>query len=366
MANLFTSQTPSGTNNSDGAPGISVGTTVRFAVAGSVTGIRFYATTTVSGTYTVALYQVTGPDDAPAGTLLASKVMSGSPTAGTWNVVNFDTPVSVTTGVLYRAVVHSSAGRYVNTSSFFTADLVNGDITADANGEDPVGLGTLGQGVFAINAALSYPSTSFSSSCYFADVAFTASGGTTPVSSSLDLRWQVRSVASSGVDLRWTVSAIVSAALDLRWQVRSVATADLDLRWQVRNAVAAAVDFRWALLASVSASLDLRWAQKALAAAPLDLRWASAGQVVSSIDLQWAVLAPVASTLDLRWAVSVGISSPLALLWVVRQRAAAPISLLWVVDAAPLPTERIPTNIRAVLTGHLQAYPSPLRIVYRR
>ncbi len=180
MTSLFTSQTPSGTNNSDGTPGISFGTTVRFATAGNVTGVRFYATTTVSGTYTGALYQVTGPDDAPSGTLLASKVRPTAPTGGAWNSITFDSPVAVTTGVLYRAVVFSGDGRYVNTSSFFTADLVNGDITADANGEDPIGLGTLGQGVFAINASLAYPSTSFSSSCYFADVEFTASGSTTP------------------------------------------------------------------------------------------------------------------------------------------------------------------------------------------
>jgi Domain of unknown function (DUF4082) len=174
VASLFTSQTPVGTNNSDGAPGITVATTVRFAQAGWVTAVRFYATTTVSGTYTGGLWQVTANDDPGpgAGTLLASKVLSGSPTAGAWNLIVLDTPVAVTTGVLYRVGVHSSDGRYVNTASFFTADVVNGDITADATGDDPVGLGTLRQGTFTINAALSYPLQTFNASAYFADVDF--------------------------------------------------------------------------------------------------------------------------------------------------------------------------------------------------
>jgi hypothetical protein len=179
---LFTSQTPTGTNNSDGSPGITTATSLMFAQAGVVNAIRFYATTTVSGTYTGALWQVTDNDDpAPgAGTLLGSKVRPTSPTAGTWNLITFDTPIAVTSGVLYRAGVHSSAGRYVTTSSFFGTALTNGDITAPESGTDPVGLGTLRQGVFEVNAALTYPDTTFSLSNYFVDVDFTPGGGGGP------------------------------------------------------------------------------------------------------------------------------------------------------------------------------------------
>ena len=64
MANLFTSQTPAVADANDGSPGITTATTVRFAQEGTVTGIRFYATATVSGTYTGLLYQVE-PTDLP-------------------------------------------------------------------------------------------------------------------------------------------------------------------------------------------------------------------------------------------------------------------------------------------------------------
>lgn len=176
MANLFTSQTPTSLDNSDGAPGISVGTTVRFTADGTVTGVRFYATATVGGTYTGALYQVTGPDDAPSGTLLASKVLGTTPTGGAWNTIAFDAGdvVPVTTGILYRAVVFSGAGRYVFAPNIHGSDIITGDIIGDANGDDPVGLGSLRQAVFTINAALAYPSTvAGSSGSYFADVEYT-------------------------------------------------------------------------------------------------------------------------------------------------------------------------------------------------
>lgn len=177
MANLFTTQTPSVTDASDGSPGITTATTVRFTVAGTVTGIRFYATTTVGGTYTVLLYQVTAADTSPAGTLLASKTMGAAPTGGTWNTVTLDTPISVATGTLYRACLFSGAGRYVATTAFFTSALVNGSIVGDSNGDNPVGLGTLNQGTFAINASATYPSTVASAASYFVDVEFTADTG---------------------------------------------------------------------------------------------------------------------------------------------------------------------------------------------
>ena len=175
MANLFTGQTPTLADNSDGAPGITTATNVHFSQSGTVTGIRFYATTTVGGTYSVHLYRADAADTpSPAGTLLASKTLSGPPTAGTWNSVAFDTPVLVTTGVLYRAALFSGAGRYVATLMFFNVPLTNGDIIAEANNNDPVGIGTIRQGSFAISATPAYPSGAGNGACYFVDVEFTA------------------------------------------------------------------------------------------------------------------------------------------------------------------------------------------------
>src|ERR1044072_1046037 len=166
---LFTSQTPSVTDASDGTPGITTATSVQFTEAGEVTHIRFYATATVGGTYTGLLWQVTAADSpSPAGTLLASKVLGGSPTPGTWNTIALDTPISVVPGTLYRTGVHNSAGRYVATNSFFVTPLVSGSIIAESNGTDPLGLGSLRQGVVNIGVSPADPFNTRPAPFYFA------------------------------------------------------------------------------------------------------------------------------------------------------------------------------------------------------
>lgn len=176
MANLFTSQTPSITDASDGTPGITTATTVVFAVDGTVTGVRFYATATVSGAYTGALWEVTD-NDVGTGTLLASKTAGVTPTGGTWNTIAFDTPVSVTAGVGYRVGIFSGAGRYVATLGFFSSGLTNGNISAPAH-NGAAGPFTVFQGTFAISASLTYPTGTSGSASYFADVEFADSGVT--------------------------------------------------------------------------------------------------------------------------------------------------------------------------------------------
>ncbi|GGN39505.1 hypothetical protein FHR83_006706 [Actinoplanes campanulatus] len=176
LQHVFTDQTPTITDASDGTPGITFGTTIRSAVDGYVTGVRWYTTTTTSGTYIGALYEVTAADDpTPAGTELAQKTLVGSPTSSGWNSITFDSPVPITAGVLYRAAVHSSAGRYVYSANVHNSDITNGDLIADAAGDDPVGLGTLRQATFTISAGLAYPATGAGSNgSYFADWDFVA------------------------------------------------------------------------------------------------------------------------------------------------------------------------------------------------
>ncbi len=176
---LFTVQTPA-VSASDGAPGITTGTTLQFAVAGTVTHIRWYVGPfNAGGTWTGALWEVTGDDGsgggAGTGTLLASKAFSGTPVDGTWNTIALDTPVTIDISKVYRVGVHNGS-RYVATNSFFTSALVNGDITACADSSN-LGFGVIRQGTFIINASLTYPTQVGSSACYFADVVFAPDAG---------------------------------------------------------------------------------------------------------------------------------------------------------------------------------------------
>lgn len=260
MTSLFTSQTPTSTNNSDGAPGITPGLALQFAVDGEVTGVRFWATDTVSGTYTVSLWDVTAADpNGSGGTLLASATMGSAPIPSGWNSVNFVTPVAVITTKLYKVSYFSSAGRYVFSSSIFGSPLVNGDITAPAHGSNPIGLGNLNQGCFTINGSNSYPTSQPGGpSNYFADVLFTA-GGLTPVTSTLEARWRVSNRVTSTLEARWRVRNIVSSVIDARWRVYNRVSTTLDSRWRVMNRVVSALEARWRVANRVVSTLTVRW-----------------------------------------------------------------------------------------------------------
>jgi hypothetical protein len=176
---LFTSQLPVTANGSDGAPGIVTATTLIFAVPGTISGVRFFASNAaLSGTWTVLVWEVTVSDGggAGAGTLLSSQSFSAAGITGNnWNVVALSSPVSVVTNKLYRIGLWTPQW-YVATNSFFGTDLINGDIKAPHNGDDPIGLGSNNQGSFAISATPIYPQQAFSASCYFIDVTFDAGG----------------------------------------------------------------------------------------------------------------------------------------------------------------------------------------------
>lgn len=177
---LLTSQTPVNGDQSDGgSPGVSVATTESYAIDGALSGVRFWATATGTGVYTVEAWTPTvadGAGGAGSGSRLAFKVNGGAITAGTWNVVAFDTPLAVTAGQLYRIVVNNSEGRYVYTQDFFTSTgLTTGNITAYQTGTT-IGPGVMRQGTSLVNTAPNgYPTNSFSGSCYFVGGVFDAS-----------------------------------------------------------------------------------------------------------------------------------------------------------------------------------------------
>jgi len=185
---LYTTQVPdSGLGDLADLTKGTTATAITFATAGTVTHIRFYAPATIAGgtTFTGELWRADTDDSTSSGTgtLLGSKAASGAGMTGaTWNTIAFDTPVSVSPGVVYRAAVHNTAGRYVAIVGFFSAaDLVNGNITGIRSGTNPnpPGIGTIRNGTFFDNAdAGTYPNKNFNQPSYLVDVVFEASSGT--------------------------------------------------------------------------------------------------------------------------------------------------------------------------------------------
>lgn len=211
------------------------------------------------------------------------------------------------------------------------------------------------------------------------------------VTGSTDLRWQVRSLVTGSTDLRWSVANQVTGSVDLRWQVRAIVTGSTSLQWAVRNNVTGSLDARWAVLNSVTSSLDARWQVRAEALGTVDirwsvaagnttpvtgsvdlrwqvrsqvtgstdLRWSVANTVSSSLDARWAVKGVVTGTLDVRWAVSNQITATLDVRWTTRQRATGTVELRWVVDGevfVPRP------DVRAYLGNRVRSRPTLAQI----
>jgi hypothetical protein len=352
MASLFTSQTPALGDAADGTDSYSMCTYFTPAVDGTITHIRWWfpASGQPGGVAPKAnLFRTS--DSSKIGGADVTFAYPGTP--GGWNQIALAAPVSVVSGEQYAATIWTPL-RYVASSGGSSPwPLTNGNLSTPSNA---------GRFTSGASGNVDFPTGSFNNGCYFVDAVFVPTGGTTPVSSSLDLRWGVRNTVSSTTDLRWAVRNVISSAVDLRWGVRGIATSTTDLRWGVRNVVSSTLDARWAVRNTVSADLDLRWAQRALVSSTVDLRWAQAGRVSSDLDVRWAVRGVTASTLDARWAVRNQISAPLDLRWAVRGLVSSPLSLLWQVDGAPLPTERVASDVAANLTDRITAWPVPATI----
>ena len=83
--------------------------------------------------------------------------------------MNLATPVDLTANTIYVASYHSN-GFYSADDNYFTADHVNGVLTA------PSSTSSGGNGVFAYGTSSSFPTDTFGASNYWVDVSFNPSG----------------------------------------------------------------------------------------------------------------------------------------------------------------------------------------------
>jgi hypothetical protein len=158
------SATPAVANSTDTAS-VELGVKFQSNVSGTVTGIRFYKGSGNTGTHTGALWSSTG-------TKLASVTFAGE-TASGWQQASFTTPVTINANTTYVASYHAPKGHYSSDSNYFsTSAHTNGPLTALAN------TGQSGNGVYKYGATAAYPTTSFQSTNYWVDVAFSYNNNT--------------------------------------------------------------------------------------------------------------------------------------------------------------------------------------------
>jgi hypothetical protein len=156
---IFTTQVPAGSTGTDGSA-LELGVKFRTNVAGFINGVRFYKTSGNSGTHTGELYSSTG-------TRLAQAVFSGETATG-WQQVLFSSPVAVTPGTTYIAAYFSSAGNYTSTTSYFTAAVTDGPITALADGTDG------SNGIYIYSTTPAFPTNTYRQSNYWVDAIFSS------------------------------------------------------------------------------------------------------------------------------------------------------------------------------------------------
>ena len=151
------SATPQRTDSDTSA--VEVGVKFRTEVDGLITGLRFYKSSTNTGTHVGHLWTRTGQ-------LLAAATFSNE-TASGWQEVALATAVAVAANTTYVASYHAPRGRYsVNTGQFAAGGVDGPPLRALRDGEDG------GNGVYGYGPSGTFPTGSYQSEGYWVDVVF--------------------------------------------------------------------------------------------------------------------------------------------------------------------------------------------------
>ncbi len=137
---------------------IEVGVKFQAQAAGFITGLRFYKSTTNTGTHVGTLWTATG-------TLLTSVTFTGE-TASGWQQVSFASPVAIAANTTYVASYHTNTGHYAVNEGYFATAFTNGPLQALASSTPG------GNGVYVYGAS-AFPTQTFNASNYWVDVVFT-------------------------------------------------------------------------------------------------------------------------------------------------------------------------------------------------
>jgi hypothetical protein len=138
---------------------VELGVQFRSAVAGSITGIRFYKAAANTGTHVGNLWTTNG-------TLLATATFSGE-TASGWQQVLFSKPVAIASNTVYVASYHANNGHYSDDDNYFANQGVD-NYPLHALSAREAG----GNGVYSYGTKSTFPNQSFQAGNYWVDVIF--------------------------------------------------------------------------------------------------------------------------------------------------------------------------------------------------
>lgn len=125
---------------------------------GTISGMRFFKSSTNTGSHVASLWS--------AGGVLLGRATFASESASGWQQVNFATPVAIAAGVTYVASYHTDTGHYADDIGAFVEGLDNGPLhVLPDTAESP-------NGVYAYAATSTFPTTGWQASNYWVDVIF--------------------------------------------------------------------------------------------------------------------------------------------------------------------------------------------------
>ena len=175
--------------------GTEVGTKFRTDVAGQVTAIRFYKSSTNTGTHVGHLWTASG-------TQLASVTFSGESASG-WQQANLQNPVTLTPGTTYVVSYYAPNGHYAGDPGYFaTEGADNAPLHALRDGLD----GT--NGVYRFGTG--FPAQSWESANYWIDVVLSTGGGA-PDTTAPAVTARTPASGATGVAGTSTATATISA-----------------------------------------------------------------------------------------------------------------------------------------------------------
>ena len=138
---------------------VELGTAFQSAVAGEVTGVRFYKTPNdVSSSHTGTLWSASGTE-------LATGTFTNETGSG-WQTMTFSSPVAIQANTTYIVSVHFPNGEYPYDLNYFAVPHTYYPLTALADGDN---------GLYSYGSSTVFPTHTWDASNYWADVIFTTS-----------------------------------------------------------------------------------------------------------------------------------------------------------------------------------------------
>jgi hypothetical protein len=150
---LFASTTTPTVVDAQDAAAVELGVKFTSDTSGYINGIRFYKSSSNTGTHTGSLWS-------SSGTLLATGTFTNE-TAGGWQTLTFTSPVAIQANTTYVASYHTTVGHYSADDSFFASPY---DVT-------PLHAPSGSNGVYAYGAS-QFPTQSYRATNYWVDVVF--------------------------------------------------------------------------------------------------------------------------------------------------------------------------------------------------